>query len=720
MFGIKEFSLEFLTSIPIVVALTFLALALLTYWLYRNTNPPLPTWIRVGLATLRSIAVVALIAALLQPVLSFTREVQRQKRIAIVTDASASMDKIEGGKSRLSRVDSLLSTPAFARLIDRTDEAKWYFADHLKESRSALNRDATAVGEALTELNKAELAQPSDIWILLSDGNSNSGRNPTGLSAALSVPVYALDLAGESGNLDLSLADIDYNPVVFVGKSTEIKVKLAWQSAEGKKARVSIHQGARLLDSTTFTAAQGDGFADLTLNYILSDPGQKMLRVSVDTLDGEEVTGNNERTIAVKALKSRLSVLLLTEQPDYELGFLRRYLTQSDKFDIRLVSTGPNAGNLGGAVPSTQAEINRYDLIILHDMPASRLESRKAILASYLSEHGGSIWWLMGPRFAQGLTSMVTTLLPFYPDKSRVFDYAETHAEPVEANLFHPAVRLAEDRTAIRALWSSLPPFRTLVRCDVTDPSSVILATTGDGQSGRLPAMGYRRHGRGKLMATAAGPFWPWGFYNLGIGEDGGAYSRFVDGVTNWLTVQDDFDPLRIVPQKSVFSRGEPVVFDALALDQGYRPIPGAGGRISLIPADGRDSTTISFTDRGEGKFQAEFQTVSPGEYTYHGTLAKGDQRLLAREGKVLVEKYSLEEFDQSGNAGNLMAIAGQSGGGYYSWKDFDKMIGAIKPEPIAETSQAEITIWGKSWLLFLFVGALALEWALRKANHLL
>jgi hypothetical protein len=175
MFGIKEFSLEFLTSIPIVVALTFLALALLTYWLYRNTNPPLPTWIRVGLATLRSIAVIALIAALLQPVLSFTREVQRQKRIAIVTDASASMDKVEGGKSRLSRVDSLLATPAFARLTDWTDDAKWYFADHLKESRTALNRDATAVGEALTELNKAELAQPSDFWILLSDGNSNSG-----------------------------------------------------------------------------------------------------------------------------------------------------------------------------------------------------------------------------------------------------------------------------------------------------------------------------------------------------------------------------------------------------------------------------------------------------------------------------------------------------------------------------------------------------------------
>lgn len=720
MFGLKKFSVDSLTSVPLVVALTFLALALLTYWLYRRTNPPLPVWIRGGLAVLRSIAVIALIAALFQPVLSLTRELNRPKRVAVVIDASASMNTLEGGKSRAQRIDSLLSSPAWSRLGGQIDKTNWYFADHLGESRASLNPDATALGEALNELNKAELAEPSDLWVAFSDGNSNSGRNPAGLGAALSVPVFAVDLAGESGNLDLALADIEYNPMVFVGKPTEVKVKLGWQSAEGKPARVTIHQGGRLLDSATFVPPRSDGFGDITLKYVPSDPGQKMLRVSIDSLDGEAVTGNNERTIAVKALKSRLSVLLVTEQSDYELGFLRRYLTRTDKFDVRLISLGPHPGNLGGAFPNTQAELNRYDLIVLHDLSPARIEARQGLVTSYLSDHGGAVWWLMGPHFAQGLSRWIVNVLPFYPDKSRVFDYVETHAEPVEANLYHPAVRLADDRSAIRSLWSSLPPFRTLVRCDAVDPSAVVLATAGEGQAGRFPVIGFRRHGRGKLLATAAGPFWPWGFYNLGLGEDGGSYARFVDGVTNWLTVQDDFDPLRIVPQKSVFSRGEPVVFDALALDQGYRPIPSASGKVALIPVDGRDSTVAKFADRGEGKLQADLAQVSPGEYTYHATLDKGDQRLLSREGKILVEEYSLEEFDQSGNAGNLMAIARQSGGAYYSWKDFDKAIAAIDPGPIAQTIESQITIWGTYWLLLVFVGALALEWGIRKANHLL
>jgi hypothetical protein len=719
MFGIKQLTVDFLTSVPVVVFLTTAGLFLLTYWLYRRTNPPIPTWVRLGLAALRAVAVVALALALLQPVLSMTREVQRPKRIAVIRDNSASMDKAESGKSRAGRTDSLIASAGFSQSLGSTEIANWYFADRLSDSKSGLNRDATAIGSSLTELTRSELAAPSDAWILFSDGNSNSGRNPSALGQELTAPIFTVDMAGGAGNLDFSVADIEYNPVVFVGKPSEVKVKISWQSGEGKGTRLTIKQGNRVLDTATFVATRPDGFADLSLKFIPSEPGQKLLQVAIDSLDGEEVTGNNGRTIAVKALKSRLSVLMLTDQPDYELGFLRRTLLQSDKFDINLVSSGSHPGNLGGSMPSTQAEINRYDLIIVHDLSPARLESRLSILSSFLREHGGSIWWLMGQKFTQGLTRTGVSLLPFYPDKSRAFDYVETHADPVEANILHPAMRIADDRSAIRTLWSGLPPFRTLVRCDVTEPGSVVLATINDG-SNRLPVIGFRRHGRGKLFATAVGPFWSWGFYNLGIGEDGGAYARFIDGVTNWLTVQDDFDPIRITPQKSVFSRGEPVVFDALALDQGYRPIPGASGEISLIPVDGRDSTTANFVDKSEGKFSTEFQNVSPGEYTWRGTMNNGEQRLLAREGRILVEKYSLEELDQSGNAANLMALARQFGGAYYSWKDFDKLLTTLNSAPVAETTKAEITFWGKSWLLFLFIGALAIEWALRKANHLL
>lgn len=719
MLGLKKLSLEFLTSTPVLVWFCLLGLLLLTVWIYRRTNPPLPGWLRIGLAVLRSVAVVALIAVLLQPVLSFTRERNRPRRAAVVLDISASMDKTESGRTRSARLDSLLSNSAFQRLSNALTTRTYYFGDHLSDSRNKVSTHATALGEAMSELSQEEISEPSDLWLVFSDGNSNSGRKASQVAASLTAPVYAIDMSSDLGNLDVALADIDYNPIDFVGKPTEIKVKLSWQSAAGRSARVRIAQGNRLLDSTVFPLQHADGLGEVTLKYTPTEPGQKLLKVSVAPLEGEEATGNNERSIAIKVLKSRLAVLFVSEQPDYEAGFLRRHLLQTDRFDVRFLSIRSKAGNLGGTFPSTQTELNRYDLIILHDVTPTTLDTRKEILSSFMSAHGGSVWWLLGPNFAASPSPWITRLLPFFPTKSRAFEYTECSGEPVEANLFHPAVRLADDRAAIRNLWSSLPPFRTLVRCEGADPSGVILATRA-GVSERLPIVGYRRIGPGKMFVTAAGPFWPWGFYNLGLGEDGSVYGRFVDGVTSWLTVQDDLDPLRIVPQKAVFSRGEPVAFDGFAFDQGYRPLTDVTGGVSLVPADGKDSLMTRFADRGEGKQRAEFPIVAPGEYTYHSWLDKGGQRLTAKEGKILVESYSLEEFDQSGNPANLMALASQSGGNYSSWRDFDKTISGIRSDPVAQTINGTISGWGKTWLLLLFAGALTAEWIVRKSNHLL
>jgi len=46
--------------------------------------------------------------------------------------------------------------------------------------------------------------------------------------------------------------------------------------------------------------------------------------------------------------------------------------------------------------------------------------------------------------------------------------------------------------------------------------------------------------------------------------------------------------------------------------------------------------------------------------------------------------------------------------------------VAAIDPGPIIEREEGEVTVWGKLWLLAVFVGALAVEWVLRKVNQLI
>jgi hypothetical protein len=723
MLGFRDISVEFLTGHPVLVVLGLVGLLVLTWLLYYRTNPPLPAYRRVILGILRVLAVVALALALLEPVITYNREFERKRRVDLLLDRSASMDRTESGLTRVARSDSLLSGATFGQLKGSVDLTTWYFGGNLASETKNLDREQTALGDAVAGLAAQQMAEPPDQILLLTDGRSNSGRSVQDAAAGFKVPILVVNMAGESDEFDIALQDVQFNPVLFVGQATEIKVQFSWQHAAGKAFKAQLRKGERLLAEASFAGGEESGRGDVTISWTPDNPGQELLSVTIPPLVGEQNAANNSRTIAVKILKSRLLVLLATDHPDYEIGFMKRYLEQSDRFEVDLKVTGPRAGNLAGKFPSAQTELNRYDLVVLYDPDPAQYEARQQLIKSYLSERGGAVWVLLGERFAvRGPVGWFNQLLPFSQSIQRKVDYFEFHGEPSEASLFHPSVRLADDRGSIRETWAKLPPFRALVRCDQVDPQSVVLAYAAEPiRAGfRSPILGFKRFGPGKLMASAALPFWSWGFADIGAGGSGAAYGTFLDGSTRWLTVRDDFDPIRISPEKEVFSRGEPVRFLGFAFDQGYRPITGVVGNVRLTGASAAQPLDRDVIEVGEGRYEGTFAQVPPGTYSYVASLSKDGQELKRTEGTLKVEPFSLEEFDQSGDPATLQGLATLTGGAYYGFRQFDGALAQIDTRPVKEQIQGEVVLWNRLWLLLLFIAALACEWVIRKANQLI
>ena len=723
MFGFTDISIDFLTGQLLFVWLTLVVLLALTFWLYRRTNPPVSPFMKILFIFLRTAAVLALVAALFEPVINYSREYERRKRVAVLLDHSSSMNRIEQDKSRADRLDSLLDSNAFSRLKNAVERETYYFGGNLTEESRLVDSEKTALGDALYEMKKLDLARPADYWLVFSDGKSNSGRQTGEIIRGINVPVGCVGMAVDVGNFDVGLTTIDFNPIVFVGRATEIKVKLNWHNAAGKNLQIRLLDSTRTVTETGFSITQESGFGDVTLKYVPEKPGQKLLQVKILPIEGEESTGNNQRTVSVKVLKNRLLVLQVARRPDYDVGFLKRFLMQSDKYEVDLIVTGEKAGNLAGRFPERQADLNRYDLIILHDPDPVQLEGRKDIIRSYLNEKGGAVWVLMGEDFAaRGPVDWFNELLPFYQSRRQQLESFSFHGEPSENNLFHPAVRLADERNAIREIWANLPPFNELVRCDRLDENSVILAYVYGGglEQAKVPMLGYKRFGPGKLIAVAARPFWPWSFISLGFGEDNGYYDKILEGTMSWLTVKDDFEPVRVSPEREVFNRGEMIAFDGLVYDQGFRPIPDVTGTVALTGENVTDVFERDFIEQAPGQLRAEFTGIPPGRYRYRALLEKGGRPLKDEQGTILVEKFSLEEFDRSGDQALLMAVASVTGGEFAPFSEFDRVISAIDMQPVIETEQREIILWNKFWLLLIFILALAIEWVLRKVNNLI
>lgn len=723
MFGLNNISVEFLSDTILLNVLACIILIVLSFYLYIRTNPPIPRYLKFVFISLRVIAILALFCALFEPILSYERIFTRKPHIAVLLDESKSIEKIEHESSRKTRRDSILSSSAFEFISDKADISTYFFGKNISENKSEIQTDATSLAEAVMFADSRQTENSFDYQIVFSDGNSNAGRKVSDITSLLKTKTITVDLSLSGKQFDLSVDEVDYNPVMFSDRTTEIKLKLQWKNSDKKTVPVQLLDSSRVVAQSSFSINQSEGLGELILKYRPLKSGQKILTLKAGSTETEENKSNNSRTFSVKVLKSKISILMLSETPDYEISFLKKYLHKADKYDIDLRLLGRKSGNLAGTIPSRQAELNKYDMIIIHDVTPSILESKKQLFDSYLSDKGGSLWILLGENYATAqISPWFNSLLPFFQSKNSKVAYQSFHAEPSEGNLYHPSIRIADNQSSIRQSWAELPPFEFLVNCDKISPNAAILAyasgvKTKDGS--QVPIIGFTRKGPGKILALAAQPFWNFGFINIGFGDSDFAYERFIEGSANWLTVDDDLEPIRILPQKKIYSRGEPVRFDGFAYDLGYRPIPDVSGTISLYGIDD-DNYQADLIQVDDGKYKSEFQNLKPSRYSYIASFSKDNKQLKDFSGQIEVTSFSLEEFNTDGNPANLEMIASMSGGNYFKFSNFENLVQSIDLQPIEVIKKTEVNLWDKLLLLILFISALSLEWLLRKLNQLI
>ncbi len=723
MLGISEITIDFLTGHPFITGLFFVLFLLFAIYLYRRTNPPLSRFVRLLLTSLRIIAITALFLALFEPVLSYQREYERKPKLKLLVDRSKSMDIIEDGLSRSERVDSVLSSERFKKFSENFDLSTMTFAGNLSDKNKELDREQTALGDILLDLAGREMAAPSEDWLLFSDGISNSGSSPNEFRSKAGTPIYTVGVGQVSSEKDIALETIEFNQTVFAGKPTEITVHLRWQGMNNEKAIIKILDGRREMVSKTISLARGMLKDEIPLKITPPQPGQQTFQVTIEPLADEVSKDNNQRMISMTVMKSRMKVMLVADRIDLEYSFLKRFLSRSESVELTPVVYRGDGSYLIGSFPGSQAELNRYDLIILYDIDIGKLKSKDGLINSFLQDKGGGLYVMPGENYLKASSpNWLDKYLPMISSRKQGnLVYIKFNGRPVENYLFHPAVRISDNRQAVREAWSNLPNFEALVPVDSTAPNSELLvwAEMRGGQSA-YPVLAYRRLGAGRVLASYALPFWHWAFFGYGFGGDDSEYGLFISGIVNWLSLKEETDPIRINPDKTIYTRGEKVGFNASVFDLGFRPINGAGGYIILVNGATNDTAIVNLREKGEGLYRGESELLPPGRYQYHGVIEKEGKRLKENSGQLAVESFSIEEYQRIPDFEKLTDLSGSNNGQFVMLNEIDNLYSAIDSGRISVSLHKEIILWNKFWLLALFILMLSLEWFLRKRFQLI
>lgn len=672
---------------------------------------------------------VALIGVLLiEPLINLYSTKTVNPRLAVLIDVSRSMSVKDGAISRSSQADELIGR----QLSGINGDYKLFtFSSNLSEASElpdsgAISGEATSIAIALSEFGRRNDFEQFGAALLITDGRQNLGDDPVEIAARLGIPIHTLTVGERVDEKNLAIDNIIYPAVAYSGADFRVEAELSANGLAQGKSRLALRQGGEAVIDNSFDIPQEGRKVRVVLDVKAPEPGNYEYTLSAPVFEGEANKVDNERLFAVRVLKNKLKILLVSSALDWEYKFARQMLGRFEEFEIDAVYP-EGAGRFSEpGTPQGLDGLTKYDVIFMVNCSPAELRISTVDLKKYLAE-GGSLIYLAGSDATNDIR-LFDGALPLKAANVRI-DNAEYFFEPSPTRKQHAAILMDDDPNASLGIWHSFPPFTALLT-NIEPTGEVLLeagisardsATVKSSPEGSArPVLTVGTSGKGRVAAITGFPWWRSFFGASGNERLTGGMPEFWRNLVKWSSATDEMKNFRIITDRKVYRLGEPVRFTGYLYDEANRPKNGA--LITLkVNAEG-DSTAIKdvvMPQVDNGIYFGELTSLPPGRYEYSASAAAYGDTLGKTAGSFAIESFSLEMASTAPDYNLTRRLADGTGGKAYTAEDIGQFPQELQLEPYAQESQASIKPFGMPVILAILVIGLCLEWALRKRFRL-
>ncbi len=756
--ALAEGNLTFAYGISPLWFALLVVLIIAAVWLtYLKTTRPLTKAWKTFFITVRSAVLVLLLFCLLRPVVTTTQISPQETYLGVLIDDSQSMSiaDMPGERSRESLVEQALFADGLLEELGESFQIRSFRFDSSTQRIADLNDlaqegTASSIDQALAYVDDQLRSLPLGGLVVISDGADNSAIDPAIRAQDFGnreIPLFTVGIGQEEIPQDIGIMDVSSAKTVLEGSVFNVQVALNHRGYEGQEVQLSIMDGDTQVASDVVTLGAEGVTRRFELELTPERPELIVYDLQVELQPGEIIPENNAYSFLVdNTAKAPLDVLYIEGHPRNEYKFIRRAV-QGDN-SLRLATylqTGPekfyrqgieSPTELSSGFPRDKETLYQYEAIMLGDIEESFFTPEQLqLIEDFVAERGGGL--LVGGMVDEDfIDTPIADILPvtlvaenFLPGHLRGGIRRGTHPTGelffprlTRNGEFSPLLRLSGDDAANRAAWGALPELQGVYVNGRIKPGATVLLEHPllQYQNQPLPIIASQRFGSGRSMSIATASTWRW---QMMMPYEDQSHETLWRQMLRWLTVSAP-ERITINFDREFYNVGDEVNVTATVLNEEYEPDNDATLWMQTVnPLDQVTDTPMEWDITEDGVYRSNFTVQDEGVFSLLVDVASaaGEANPDSTEKTAaFVVTPSLREYTNAAmDAGLLSRMADASGGRYFNWQNVADLPDTIQYTPNAYSTEEQIDLWDRPWLLALLIALLCMDWIARRMKGL-
>lgn len=729
-------------------------------WYNGRALPRRRRWI---LLSLRVVAVSLLFLIFLQPGVRLENVTRVRNHVAVLLDASRSMNLPGEDGTRLADVKAMLADQASVIADWQTNHQVDFFAVSDQARPIPDPAQMTAEGDTTRLLSGLEdiaaRFRPEELAsiIVVSDGADNGALGqagdeppPTAVSLARRVkaPIHTVFTGPKTPPRDVAVTKVAYDDFAFVRNVVAIEAEIQVTGYEKLNLPVVLRRGETVLSARSLVVEPGKDTYAFEFEFVPDKTGKAVFTLEVGNGPNEQVLVNNRRQFVIRIIRDKIRVLQVVGRPSWDERFLRKLLKKNPNVDLIsffILRTGASIQLAHrdelSLIPFPTDELfnkqlGSFDLIVFQNFTyrGYRMRQFLPLIRDYVRDGGGFVMIGGDLSYASGgyVGTPIAEFLPFElpRDRSELITEDKYRATLTPAGRRHPITALSLVPEENDTIWQGLPELVGNNKVVSARDDAVVLATHPTRKAGNepFPVVAIRKFGEGRVLGVTTDSTWNWAFQAAADGGDNRHYYKFWGNAIRWLIKDPALKPVRIEADRDTYPLGveatlltrvvgrdwAPAVDTALTLEIERAWVDVAGQRQTEIVKriDGRT------TDNGEHLLR--FTPEKDGAYSATVRVDRGGNEVIEDTDVFVVAPDPVELRQVAARPETLEALAAVGKGEARTLDDGLDNLERVEPKVVKVNRRKDVPLWTSGWLFLIVILFPSMEWLLRRRWGLL